>query len=361
MLKNPANEADLIIIAYKAWIAEAENWADYRRGQGFAVRVVEVSDIYDEFNYGVLSSDSIESFLFYAKNNWVNSPEYVLLLGDACYDSRNYEGTGFFNYVPTRIVNTVYSETGSDESLADFNNDGLAELAIGRVPIRSGQAASDVLAKVMSYERSLTAPLNRGVLFAYDSFDANNNYDFKQISTRIANQLPTSTPIMMIGRSDTYPPPDTPQTILINTMNSGKYLINYSGHGSFGLWASTGFFSNGNVSQLINANNLSIYTMLTCLNGYFLTITSKSLSENLLETTGGGAVAVWASSGLTVPDPQEVLATRFYRQIGSGNITRIGDLVRDAKATVSGGSDVRLSWTLIGDPMLKVREATTGD
>jgi hypothetical protein len=33
---------------------------------------------------------------------------------------------------------------------------------------------------------------------------------------------------------------------------------------------------------------------------------------------------------------------------------RLGDLVLDAKSVVSGGSDVRLSWTLLGDPMLKV-------
>ncbi len=361
VLRAPANEGDLIIITYRNWMAEAENWANYRRGQGFAVKVVEVSDIYDEFNYGVLSADSIESFLFYAKNNWVNPPEYVLLLGDSTYDSRNYEGLGFFNFVPTRIVNTLYSETGSDESLADFNNDGLAEIAIGRVPVRSGQSATNILAKVTSYEQSLPAtPLDRGALFAYDSFDATNNYDFQQISTRIRNQLPASMPVKMIGRGETPPPPDTPQTLLINTMNSGKYIINYSGHGTIGSWAAASFFFSGNVSQLTNANSLSIYTMLTCLNGYFLTVTSRSLSETLLESTTGGGIAVWASSGLTTPDIQEVMATRFYRQISSGSLTRMGDLVKDAKSTLPGGSDVRLSWVLIGDPMLKVREASTG-
>ncbi|MBK9162892.1 MAG: hypothetical protein IPM21_03125 [Acidobacteria bacterium] len=58
-------------------------------------------------------------------------------------------------------------------------------------------------------------------------------------------------------------------------------------------------------------------------------------------------------NGTTTPDVQEVMAQRFYNQLGAGNIPRM-DLIRDAKSTIPGGIDVRLSWTLIGDPMLKV-------
>ncbi|MBL8066779.1 MAG: hypothetical protein JNM34_13160, partial [Chthonomonadaceae bacterium] len=75
----------------------------------------------------------------------------------------------------------------------------------------------------------------------------------------------------------------------------------------------------------------------------------------LLFSNNGGGVAAWASTGLTTPDVQEVMAQRFYNQLGAGNIPRMGDLIRDAKSTIPGGIDVRLSWTLIGDPMLKVR------
>ena len=67
------------------------------------------------------------------------------------------------------------------------------------------------------------------------------------------------------------------------------------------------------------------------------------------------AVSAWSSSGLTTPDIQEVMATRFYKQIGAGNITRLGDLINDAKTVISGGRDVKLSWVLLGDPMLKMK------
>jgi len=50
-----------------------------------------------------------------------------------------------------------------------------------------------------------------------------------------------------------------------------------------------------------------------------------------------------------------VMGLRFFNQVSAGNMTRIGDLIKDAKGAIPGGSDVRLSWALVGDPTLKVR------
>ena len=353
VLASPSNAANLVIIAHSSMMAQAQAWADYRRSQGITVAVVETSEIYDEFNYGVLSSDSIKSFLAYAASNWQTPPGYVLLIGDASFDSRNYQGTGYFNMVPTKFVDTIFSETGSDEALVDFNGDGLAELSIGRIPVRIPQQAADILARQISWEAAVTTPLTRGAVFAYDIYDANHNYDFGAWSGEIRDRLPVGTPVTMIGRES-----PTAQTDLITAFNAGPYLVNYSGHGTTGAWASTGFFWNGNVPQLVNPPaSRPIYTMLTCLTGYFMNLTNDSLSELLLKSTNGGAISAWASTGETEPGVQQIMALRFYTQIGSGppTLNRLGDLVRDAKAQVDAGSDVRLSWALLGDPMLKVK------
>lgn len=137
-------------------------------------------------------------------------------------------------------------------------------------------------------------------------------------------------------------------------MNSGKYVVNWAGHGLTGTWGSADFFNLFMAPQLTNTNNLSIFTMLTCNNGQFQNTFNESLAEALLKANGG-AVAAWASSGKTTPDVQEFMALRFYQQIGLGNITRLGDLIRDAKLNVTGATDARLTFLLIGDPMLKVR------
>ena len=357
--------ADLIIIAYKDFMAQAQVWANYRTAQGFSVKVVNVDEVFNEFNFGVLSSDSIETFLDYAYDNWRTAanapPRYVLLIGDASYDSRNYSGTGFFNFVPTRIVTTIFTETGSDESLADFNNDGLAEMAVGRIPARTGSEVTAALSKVTNWEANLNDPLSRGALFAYDVPDG---YGFQQLSEGLRDLLPPSVSSTMVARGKL--PPFLPgeneftldpsaQANLLNGINTGKYIVNYSGHGASGTWAATTFFFNNNVASLTNHNNESLFTMLTCLNGYFLHQSNISLAETLLAANNGGAVAAWSSTGLTTPDVQEIMARRFFEKIGQGTIPRLGDVITDAKSTVVGGTDVRLSWALLGDPMLKVR------
>ncbi len=348
------NNGTLTIISHPDLMTQANSWADYRRGQGVLVEVVDVEDIYDEFSYGVSNAAAITDFLEYAEENWDAPPQYVLLLGDASYDPKNYLNRGYQNMVPTKIVDTAYIETGSDEALADFDNDGLSEIAIGRMPAKTPAIAADLLARTIAFEVPAQQNLDRGVVFAYD---APNGFDFQWMSQQLRSQLPESMPAVFVDRLVA----GSQQTV-VNEMNLGRYLVNYSGHGTTGNWYGSSFFGYNNVAgtagfpQLANPGNRSIFTMLTCLNGYFVNPYNESLAEMLIKYPNGGASMVWASTGLTTPDVQLVMASRFYNRIGSGALTRAGDLVKDAKTTVPAGIDVRLSWALIGDPMLKVRQ-----
>lgn len=345
-LSTVANNADLLIIKHKNFTAQADQWAGYRAGQGAAVKIVDVEDIFDEFNFGNAASLSIREFLSYAKTNWQNAPDYVLLIGDASYDPRNYLGRGNWNLVPTKMVDTLYSETGSDDSLADFNNDGLAEIPIGRIPARTTDNVVLALNKVKAFEQNSSEAINRGALCVSDLPEG---YDFTALCERVFSELLPSVSKTYINRADT-----DAHSKLMSSLNAGKYIVNYSGHGTVTSWSSaSSFFSASHANQLTNSN-LTIFTMLTCLNGYFIA-PDNSFSESALFAPGGGAVAVWASSGLTTPDVQEVMAKRFFKKLSEGNMTRMGDLVNDAKTVISSGTDVRLSWALIGDPMLKVR------
>jgi hypothetical protein len=44
-------------------------------------------------------------------------------------------------------------ETASDDWLADFDGDGVAEMGVGRLPIRSALEAATVVAKIVAYDR----------------------------------------------------------------------------------------------------------------------------------------------------------------------------------------------------------------
>lgn len=368
---STANHAGkLVIVSYKDWMTQANAWADYRRAEGLAVEVVNIEDIYDEFSFGIFNSDAIKSFLQFARNNWQTPPEYVLLVGDASHDPRRYTSNSDYNFVPTKIIETFYLETGSDEALADFDNDGLSEIAIGRIPVQNAQEVVLALNKVASFEQNVADGFSRGFLFASDE---PNGYDFLGLSNRLKSNLPVNTNAENVNINECYnlygmPNPSLEpakyqqkkacisgyNTLLMGKLNQGKYLVNYSGHGNTAAWSYTEYFSKTSAAQ-ITSSNYTIFSMLTCLNGYFIQ-NSDSISETLLKNQNGGAVASWASTGETTPDVQEVMATRFFSKLGVAPAgTRMGDLIKDAKTTINGGRDVRLSWALLGDPTLKVR------
>lgn len=345
-LATAAHNGELLIVAYKDWMTQANDWANYRRGQGLTVEVVDIDDVLDEFSYGSVDTSGMTQFFQYAKNNWQTAPNYILLIGDASYDYRNYENRPFQNFVPTKRADTHYEETGSDEALCDFNDDGLAEIAVGRIPARSAANVTQLLNKTMTFEASLANAFSRGALLTSDT---PVGYDFEALNQRLAEQLPANMPKTFINRAQT-----DSRTLLLASLNQGPYLLNYSGHGSVGSWQSN-WLTLDDGAILTNAPNYSLYFMLTCLNGYFIRTNFDSLGESMLKAPNGGAAAVWASSGKTTPDVQEIMATRFYGQLNTSNMTRIGDYIKDAKQSITGGRDVRLSWALLGDPTLKIK------
>ena len=139
----------------------------------------------------------------------------------------------------------------------------------------------------------------------------------------------------------------------LETDNNGQRLVNYVGHGSTDSWRGN-LITSADVSSLTNSDRLTIFVMMTCLNGYYTDPAQGGLGKDLLKSERGGAVAVWASSGMTLPDAQAVMNQEAYRQMFSSQGLTIGEAVARAKAAVSNG-DVRRTWILLGDPTMKLR------
>lgn len=363
-LASDQNTAQVIIISHSAsdFMSVAQSWGTYRQsasGGAFNVKVVDVADIFDEFNYGTPSAAALTAFLENAGNVWQTpKPEYVLLLGDGSYDPRNYEGFGSWNLIPIKAVNLVFQESASDEAIADFNHDGRAEMTIGRVPARNSFQLSTVFNKTQGFETPAMQNLDaRGSAFAHD---CPLGFDFEAMNLALRSELGSHVPATFVRRCLGPPnpanePDPQAQANLLSALNLGPYIVNYAGHGSAGVWGATSFFSLTDVSQLANSSNQSLYTMLTCFNGYFIRPNADSLAEALLFAPNGGGAATWASTTETTPDLQMLMGSRFYNQVGAGNIKRIGGLVADAKTAVPSG-DVAYSWVLLGDPVMKVRQ-----
>ncbi len=89
-LRNDDQQVDYIMIAHSSLLDQTTRLAEFHRGRGLSVAVVDVQDIYDEFNFGVLDPQAIKDFLQYAHSNWqAPAPRSVLFAGDASSDFKN--------------------------------------------------------------------------------------------------------------------------------------------------------------------------------------------------------------------------------------------------------------------------------
>ena len=94
------------------------------------------------------------------------------------------------------------------------------------------------------------------------------------------------------------------------------------------------------------------------MNGYFSDPTLEGIGESLLKAPNGGAVASFASSGLTIANPQHQMGQQMFSLLYSNPTIPIGDASRQSKGATSmdnNGLDVRRTWILFGDPTLKIR------
>src|SRR5882762_6406628 len=341
------NGADLVIITHKDFRQAIEPLANLRRSQGLSVTVVDVEDVYDEFSYGAHTPLAIKAFLMNAAGTWARKPGYLLLVGDSSWDPRNYMDQGANDFVPTKLIDTNYMETACDDWLVDFTGQGRADMALGRLPGRTAAEVNLMVSKIMAYEqeRELNVPLRGAVMVA------DNGFESKSAQTRAL--LPASVTTQSLNRAD-IGNDDLMRGQLLDALNQGPMIVNFYGHGSVGVWTGAGVLDSDLAATLTNANRSSIYLMMTCLNGYAHDAYIDSLSESVLKAPNGGAVAVWASSGYTAPDPQFAMNSQFYRLLFGGPPLRLGEAAREAKLATP-DLDVRRTWMLLGDPTMRVR------
>ena len=337
--------ADFLIITPRDFFSAVEQLRVTRQTQGLSVAVVDIEDIYDEFSFGQKTSQAIKDFLEFAHNSWKKRARYALFVGDACYDPKNYLGFGGFDLVPTKLIDTVFMEASSDDWFADFDGDGVPEMALGRLPVRTGEVTERLIAKILAYDQS--NPAEEMLLVA----DANDEYDFEGASAELHSLVPGDVRAVDLDRGQMSDA--AAKAALLDAIARGQRLVNYTGHGNVNQWHGN-LLTNDDAAVLNNADHLPVFLMMTCLNGYFNDPSLDSLAEKLLMNPRGGAVAVWASSGQTLPGGQWTVNQEMYRQMFSAPQVRLGDAARAAKVATT-DVDVRQTWILFCDPTMRLK------
>ena len=316
------------------------------------MKSVAIEDVYAEFGFGETSPEALRDFLSYAYHKWRRpSLRYVVLLGDATYDFKDYLETGIANQVPPLIVKTTYMWTASDPAYAAVNGeDLLPDIALGRLAASSVGEAEEMVAKILAYERG-DATLSGPVVLVTDNADVAGNFEANAntLTTGVLASLPTETiSLSELGTAAT-------RQAILQTFDDGPSIVSYIGHGGIVVWASENVFNYTDVASLSPQAQQPILLTMNCLNGFFHLPTLDSLSEELVKATDKGAIAAFSPSGLSVNDPAHRFHQALLRELVDGNHERLGDAVlaaQEAYAETGAFPELLSIYNLFGDPAL---------
>lgn len=366
-LKNPAQAADLIIVGPKALTDSAEALISARRAQGLRVTVAPLEQIFAEFSNGARSSQGIRDFVQYAFANWsAPAPRYLLFLGTATYDPRDRLGYGLAaaGRQPMPLERGLYSDFGSDNwFVAAGDGTALPLLAVGRIPADTAADLSTYLTKMLAYESGAKAPAGdqaRSLVFVSDADHMNEK--FAQNSAMLAQSITGSRSTFITSQIDRAVSGDSStHAQLLNAFAQAPLALTYLGHGAEDRWADASVFTNTDAEALRNTT-LPIVISLNCLSAYFYDadLGFRSLGEKMVMNATGGAIAVLASTTLTIPTAQLSLAQSFNTLLAQEtsqavHAVRIGDLALRSKIMLGASDSARdtlRSYTLLGDPSM---------
>jgi hypothetical protein len=354
-LKSSDNGADYVVLGPRDLLEAAKPLLELRRRQGLRSRGVPIEEVDSEFGFGESRPEAVKEFLSYAAHHWQKpAPRYVLLLGDASYDFKDYLGTGVKNQVPPFLVKTSYLWTASDPGYAAVHGeDDLPDLAIGRLPAKSVEEARRMMDKILAYEE--TGSLSRGpVVLVADNPDRAGDFegDAEEIAGGVlGSRNPQRIYLSQLGTEAT-------RGAIEDAFDEGASLLSYLGHGGIQLWANENIFNGSQVPSLRPQSRQPFVLTLNCLNGYFHFPYFDSLAEELVKADGKGAIAAFSPSGLSLNEPAQIFHKALLRELLSGKHERLGDAVLAAQASyaASGEFPELLSiYHLLGDPALKIR------
>jgi hypothetical protein len=346
ILKVDERQADLIIISSRSFISALEPLAEHRRIQGISVTLVALEQIYEEFADAGIGPPAITAFLTYATNHWLSpQPSYLLLVGDASIDYRDYLGQRRPSLVPAPVVPVKYSgETVSDARLADVDGDRRPDLAVGRWPAAGVDEVTALVKRTIDDEGAAVSPR---VIFAADGTEPR----FAEMNAAISLQASLQSRAVYLNGPTSRE--------LGQAWKGGAWIVTYTGHGSLDRWGKETLLDTDSVSALSSTGMPPIVLQLTCLTGLFAHPTIPSLSETMLRKDDG-PVAIVAATSLTLSEDQQPFGVALLQALQDPDIQRVGDAVQWAKSRLDIEASDALreisdTFTLFGDPSALIR------
>jgi hypothetical protein len=358
-LRSPALGADYIIITAPEFLTDANRLASHRAQTGIGrTQVVSVTDIYDEFGFGMFDPTAIRRFLGAADSLWVAPmPSYVLFFGDADWDYKNHMHTDRVNFVPS-LGNPVSDELFVAPSTDPF----LPTKFIGRIPCSSEAEASTAVDNIINYETMPLSLWNKRYMFMAGGFDSTETLRFSQFCDNLISQYIVPSPVSglasRIYRTVSQVIQFDQTTESKQILDNGAVWLTYYGHAGTELWGN-GITS---ASQLQNTEGKRhVISDISCSTARFAEPNIDSFAEQLIFADQGGAIAYFGSSGFGFESPLQILSRSLYTHFAIDSVRSLGKLLLGAKinlwSTGTGSvitQEALQQYTLIGDPAMKI-------
>jgi hypothetical protein len=369
-LRSTSNAADYIIITHPKFLSIANTLADFRQNNfpdesipNPRIKVVVISQIYDEFSYGLLDPYALKNFVQYAFEEWQSpAPSYVVLIGDMSYDYRGLLESSRPNFIPSvPYFAQQYGQAASDNLIVAVSGTDLApDLAIGRLSMETVEEGNILLNKLIDYPDDPSKEWKEDILLVASGLSLEDEIQFGFNDASIA-LCQTYVEPQGFHCSKVFHFPSKPEhepfqgagPEIRREINEGTVLLNYYGHGGGYQWDLV--FLNDDIYLLENNGRLPVILSVTCYTAHF--DNQDVFGEQFNKVEGKGSVGFYGSSGLTYWGVGKSINNQLFDDIFNNRNYIIGKAILNSKNNVpSGGiygSQLAL-LTYLGDPVLKI-------
>jgi len=369
-LKNPNNSADVILVSNRELLncEGTDLLVSLWEAENHTVARVDYQDIFDEFNHGIRSAESLKDFFSYAYNYW-SSPQlkHIVLLGEGVSDERDNSPARKYALIPVKMAWTwTLGATACDPWYACLVGDDIVpDVAITRINVWQPQQVLDYAQKAESYRNNLqTQRLWNSHLTFSAGGRANDSEDtFAKQSERIRRKnVPDHYRVSRVYTRTSDSDFLGGTFNLLEQINSGTQYLQFIGHGGGRIWSDYNLFNFNNVATLNNPV-YPIVLSLACYVSAFDTNGASSLSEALVVQPGKGAIATLGFSGLGLMAQNEDWGMAFTEALFKHDFPTLGQTLQYSLArfytttSASNGRYALINGTaMLGDHLIKPRK-----
>jgi len=263
--------------------------------------------------------------------------DFILLLGDV----KQVPCT----YVDADIIRRWEREPkiATDNHLADLDGDGLPDVALGRLPADTPEEAAALLRKSIEYEKNRDYSTWRrriNVVAGVGGFGKLQDALIERAATHfLSTNIPYSFDLHVTyanPNSPFCPPPWDVRAITLRRFNEGAFFLAYLGHGSVRRLDSVRFkqrryriFDEDDAYELKSQKGAPLLLLSCCSSGH-LDAVPDCLAEVMIKQPKG-PVAIIASSRVSMPYGNGVLAKELMTALFEDRLATIGEVVARAK------------------------------